>query len=121
MHLLQRPARLNTHCRRRCALSEGGGLAERFILGQEIGSNHWPKKASFRRFPANLPRKLWPGFTGGSSARDALGSGPPDSCCTLAETSPFWRDAQSGDSPDPTSGPRDSEVNHFKSLITKDL
>ena len=99
----------------------GESLAERKNRGQEIDSNHWPKKASFRRFPANLPRKLWPGFTGGSSAGGALRSGPPDSCCTLQETSPLWRDAQSGASPDPTSGPRDSEVNHFKSLITKDL
>ena len=59
----------------------GESLAERKNLGQEIGSDHWPKKPYFRRFPANLPRKLWPGLTFCSSAGDALGSGPLDSCC----------------------------------------
>ena len=121
LHSPRKPGSLLAHCRRWWALSNGASLPQRKNRGQEIQINHWPKKPSFWPFPANLHIKLWPGFTVGSSARDALGSGPPDSCCTLAETSPLWGDLPSAASPWPTSGYRDSEVNHFKSLITKDL
>ena len=86
VHVSRRPARLIRLRRRCCAASEGRDLAGRENLGQEIWSNHCQKKAYFRHFPENLPRKLWPGFTIRVLAGGALGSGPSDSCCTLAET-----------------------------------
>ena len=104
LHSPRKPGSLLAHCRRWWALSNGASLPQRKNRGQEIQINHWPKKPYFRRFPAYCHIKLWPGFTVGSSARDALGSGPPDSCCTLAETSPFWGDLSSAASPGPTSG-----------------
>ena len=36
------------------------------------------QKPSFRRLPANIPIKLWPGFAIWSSAGGALDVGPPD-------------------------------------------
>ena len=99
LHSPRKPGSLLAHCRRWWALSNGASLPQRKNRGQEIKINHWPKRPYFRRFQANWPRKLWPGFTVGSSARDALGSGPPDSCCTLEETSPPWRDFPSAASP----------------------
>ena len=89
LHSPRRPGSLLAHCRRWWALSNGASSPQRKNRGQEIKINHWPNKPYFCHFPPNLPRKLLPGFTIWSSARDALGSGPPDSWCTLAETNHY--------------------------------
>jgi len=99
LHSPRRPGSLLAHCRRWWALSNGASLPQRKNRGQEIKINHWPKKPYFRRFPASLPRKLWPGFTIWSSVKHIQGSGPLESCCSLEETSPFWRDPESATSP----------------------
>jgi len=89
VHVSRRPARSIRLRHYGCAACDGRGLAGRKNLGHEIWSNHCQKKAYFRHFPPNLPRKLWPGFTIRVLAGGALGSGPSDSCCTLAETSHY--------------------------------
>ena len=87
LHATRRPASSPTHGRRGRAASAGAGVAGRKIRAREIWSDQWPKKASFRSFPANLPGQLWLGFTFWSSAGGALAAGPLDSCLTLADIS----------------------------------
>ena len=104
LHSPRKPGSLLAHCRRWWALSNGASLPQRKNRGQEIKINHWPKKPYFRRLPANLHIKLWPGFTFWSSAAEPLASGPLDSCCTLEETSPPWGYLRHPAPPGPTSG-----------------
>ena len=104
LHSPRRPGSLLAKCRRWWALSNGASSPQRKNRGQEIKINHWPKKPYFWPFQTKWPGKLLPGFTIGSSAKHIQGSGPLESCCTLEETSPFWRDAQSVENPCLTSG-----------------